>query len=450
MKNHGMPKPFVLAVAAILAALPPAAPAHPAAADHVRDLKAVFAGLEDGPFREVFETLSGDIDNALARSFEAEIGPIPGGPGNHRILGHSWALGDRIPKDKLRLLESAHPGRREDIVRWWKRFSDREIAKIAEQTGLSKPQAKALGDIVWRIHLFGDRTIDNKAVDHVVPTRENAERLIRDLDDLFRRTCPDSLRKAVKAIRKAMGAGTEAARAAAAVLACRDARIPEMLDRGYGSRLASKGIRFSAPGSSAIGPDAGLFGSAPASAGKLMANGKTVPADTPEGAKAWSAAKDRFGSRGKVSVRPGLLAADGRLLVSLKSGAGAGAIAFAADAGATCYRYWQGGILDAEFADGIADAAQKGAVVGGAVGVAVLLGATPAGWCVLAVATAAYVVVDAGIRIWREIDERRFLSAEDLAAFGIRPDAFPGCDDTILETGDDSVLDISDSTLAWP
>ena len=91
-----------------------------------------------------------------------------------------------------------------------------------------------------------------------------------------------------------------------------------------------------------------------------------------------------------------------------------------------------------------------GAVVGGAVGVAVLLGATPAGWCVLAVATAAYVVVDAGIRIWREIDERRFLSAEDLAAFGIRPDAFPGCDATILETGDDRVLGISDSTLAWP
>ena len=449
MKNSAI-RPFRLAAAILLAAIAPAAVAHPSAAEHDRDLRAVFAGLEEGPFREVFETVSADVDNALARSFEAEIGPIPGGPGNHRILGHSWALGDRIPKDKLRLLESAHPGRRADIVRWWNRFSESEISKIAEKTGLARPQAKALGNIIWRIHLFGDRTVENRAVDHVIPTRENAERLIRDLDDLFRRSCPDALRKAVQEIRGAMrSGGTEAARATAALDACAKARIPTMLERGYVRQLASKGIGRSAQAAAAL-PRTAVAGSVPSSAAKLMARGRTYAANSAEGAKAWSAAKESFRSKGTVQVRPGILAPSGRLLTSVKSGAAAGALVFAADAGMACYRYWQGDILDAEFADGIADAALKGALVGAAVGVAVLLGATPQGWCVLAVATATYIVVDVGIRIWREIDERRFLSAEDLSAFGIRPDAFPEPRDTILSTMDDGFLEPRDSTLVLP
>ena len=170
-----------------------------------------------------------------------------------------------------------------------------------------------------------------------------------------------------------------------------------------------------------------------ASAVRLMARGMVFPSVKPEASKVWSAARESFRSKGTVQVRPGLLTSDGRLLVSLKSGAAAGALVFAADAGMACYRYWQGGILDAELADGIADAALKGAIVGAAVGVAVLLGATPTGWCVLAVSTAAYVVVDLSIRIWREIDKRRFLQAEDLAAFGIRPDSIAEPRDTVLE-----------------
>ena len=180
-----------------------------------------------------------------------------------------------------------------------------------------------------------------------------------------------------------------------------------------------------------------------------MAKGKAFASNSPEGAKAWSAAKEGFRSKGTVQVRPGILAPSGRLLTSVKSGAAAGALVFAADAGMACYRFWQGDILDAEFADGIADAALKGAIVGAAVGVAVLLGATPQGWVVLAVATATYIVVDVGIRIWREIDERRFLSAEDLAAFGIRPDAFPEPRNTILEIND-GFLEPSDSILSLP
>lgn len=432
----------------LLAALPVSAVAHGSAAEHVRDLKAVFAGMEDGPFREVLEMVSSDIDNAIVKSFEAEIGPIPGGPANHRILGHSWALGDRIPRDKLRLLESAYPGRRADIVRWWSRFSETEIAKIAEKTGLAPAEAKSLGNIVWRTHLFGDRMSDSKAVDHVIPTRENAERLIRDLKDLFRRTCPESLEKAVKAIRDAMAAGTETARATAAVDACAKARIPAMLDRRCGEQLATKGIRYAAAAPSAVRQTA-AGESVPSSAARLMAKGRTVAANTPEGTKAWESARSRFGSRGSVRVCPGLLA-NGRLLVSVQSGATAGALVFAADAGMVCYRYWQGDVLDAEFADGIADAALKGAVVGAAVGVAVLLGSTPAGWVVLGVATATYVVVDIGIRIWREIDERRFLRDEDLAAFGIRPDSFPEPRDSVLSTMADGFLEPRDATFVLP
>ena len=48
-----------------------------------------------------------------------------------------------------------------------------------------------------------------------------------------------------------------------------------------------------------------------------------------------------------------------------------------------------------------------------------ILGATPAGWVVLAVGFGAYYVTDAALTAWHESSDRQRLNAEDLKSFGI-------------------------------
>lgn len=237
----------------------------------------------------------------------------------------------------------------------------------------------------------------SKKVNRVLSTRENAEGLIREVEKLAGRTGSDALKTAASQVGRA------------------------------GVRSAATDIRTSA--------------------NRLLPGAKALSANTPEGAKAWNAARSRFQSRGSVQVRPGLLTGDGRLLVSMESGAAAGFLVFVADAGVACYQYHQGSILDADFGEQIADAAIKGAVVGTAVAVAVMLGATPAGWCVLAVSTVAYIVVDVGLRIWHKIQDWPYLREEDLAAFGIELDSILKPRDTIFDM-DDGFLVPNDSPLA--
>ena len=168
-------------------------------------------------------------------------------------------------------------------------------------------------------------------------------------------------------------------------------------------------------------------------ASTLMQKGKVYPATGAKWKAAWNSSYMRLSKSGGVRVCPGILAAGGRLLVSTGNGAASGFLVFAADAGTACYRYHQGDINDAEFAEQLSDAVLKGLVVGAAVAVTVMLGATPSGWCVLAVATATYIVVDIGIRIWREIRNQRYLGVADLEAFGIRQDSVLDVRDSILE-----------------
>lgn len=49
---------------------------------------------------------------------------------------------------------------------------------------------------------------------------------------------------------------------------------------------------------------------------KDIPGAKVLPANTAEGSKAWNGARNRFQSKVSVRVRSGLIASDGRLLVS--------------------------------------------------------------------------------------------------------------------------------------
>lgn len=420
MKHVFLPALNTIAALLVAAILPSMAAAHSSAMEHFKDIYAVFDGIQGDAFWEVCETISRDIDVTLPQSFRAQFGMVPE---QHRILGHSWALGDRMPRDVVRVLENTFPGRKKEITLWWAKYEREATDMIMEKTGLPRRQARALGSIVGRIHQLGDRTPDNILVDRVLPTRENMERLIRDMRILFRNSCPELRNRAEQLLREAAGKSTEPERAQAMLEALEKGQFGEMFEASHKERLATKGIRgpsaarvFQASGK--VSKDFPIPG-----AKQLMPEGMVVPAKGANAPEAWGRTRNNFAKHGTVEVRPGLLTADGRLLVAMKTGATSGFLVFAADAGMACYRYHQGDFQEAVFAEKISDAAMKGLVVGAAVGVAVMLGATPTGWCVLAVATATYIVIDSGIRIWREVRDRHYLKLEDLAAFGIPPDS---------------------------
>ena len=131
-----------------------AAAAHPAAWMHEADMEGVFARIEGERFHEVVDNISRAIDNDLPKSFQGQFGPIPG---NHRIIGHGWALDGQIPKDVLGELERAYPGRRSEILQWWAGKASEYGRWMEQATGLPPKQAKALAGLHWDLHLLGDR-----------------------------------------------------------------------------------------------------------------------------------------------------------------------------------------------------------------------------------------------------------------------------------------------------
>ena len=69
------------------------------------------------------------------------------------------------------------------------------------------------------------------------------------------------------------------------------------------------------------------------------------------------------------------------------------------EGGIASYKYIKGSILKPEFEEKMIDAAIKGATVGSAVGVAILLGATLARFIVFAVSSGVYYITETGITL---------------------------------------------------
>ena len=151
----------------------------------------------------------------------------------------------------------------------------------------------------------------------------------------------------------------------------------------------------------------------------------------------------------EVKTCSGLMTADGRLLISIKAGAAAGFMVFAADSGHAVYQYLAGDILKPELEDKIVDAALRGVFVGACVGVTVFLGAAPGGWVVLAVAIGSYFVIDTALQIWRAHQDWKHLTIDDLRGWGITTDTpLSPPTDSILKPKIDTTLEpVSDSLL---
>jgi hypothetical protein len=128
----------------------------------------------------------------------------------------------------------------------------------------------------------------------------------------------------------------------------------------------------------------------------------------------------------KTEVVGGLLLADGRVVMTAaKVGAGAGLLTFAVDGGVATMRHINGSLLDADYERELGYAAIKGTSVGAGVAVAVVLGATPAGWVVLAVGTGVYIVTDFAVRCYEDKSNFSKLTIDDLKAFGIPASTAP-------------------------
>ncbi|MBO5438051.1 MAG: hypothetical protein J6A23_10355, partial [Thermoguttaceae bacterium] len=160
----------------------------------------------------------------------------------------------------------------------------------------------------------------------------------------------------------------------------------------------------------------------------------------------------------KSTPVPGLITPEGRLLVAVRTGGYAGLLEFGIEGGCATYSYVKGDINYPEYEEKLWDAAIKGTAVGSCSAVTVFLGASPGGLIVTAVCVGTYLITDQVVTVWRENQKRKFLTVEDLKAWGFELDSILAIpvdsnlvlpQNTILEMRSEPVLQIpTDSVLA--
>lgn len=220
--------------------------AHPAAWMHEEDMVGVFARMKGGQFHETVDKISRAIDNDLPKSFEERFGKIPGGRvGNHRIIGHGWTLDGEIPKDVLKELEKACPGRKGEMLKWWSEKAAEYSKWMEKATGLPPKQAKALAGLHWDLHLLGDRTPDNTLVNRVLRVKEIEKNIEKNCTVLFKGR-PEYAKGVEKSLRAALKAGGTESEQAARLMNVLQKEVPfsEMLSRVWGRVLGKNGIEI--------------------------------------------------------------------------------------------------------------------------------------------------------------------------------------------------------------
>jgi len=125
----------------------------------------------------------------------------------------------------------------------------------------------------------------------------------------------------------------------------------------------------------------------------------------------------------KVVYAKGILTQSGKIIAKIppviSAGVGAGIATFAFDAGTATYGFISGETFKPEFERKLADAAMTGSAVGAGTGIAIILGATPVGWVVAGIGIAGYFITDLAVQTWHKSQDRKYLTPEDLAFFGI-------------------------------
>ena len=398
---------------------------------HYREFSIVFNGYGDEGFKELCESISKGVDTDLPEAFRKAIGSVPG---NHRVLGHGWTLDAPIPKETLKFLETTFPGKRGEIIEVWSQHVKRVKELARSITGLAPAQADAFAAMLHDIHLLGDLEPGNVVTKYVLSPKEISKHFSKQCRILFRNR-PEfahAIEKSLKNVTRLKLTDDVMARAIIDALA--ECKVGDKL------HLAHPGMKISYSDKWVKSADrkvvSRLFervpGAGDSTEGKMCRRSHLSKKD-------FAKSTEINPNKSSRVLAPGLLAADGRLLVSLKTGVSDGLIVFAIEGGIATYSYAKGNINNPEYQEKLVDAAIKGASVGSAVAVSVLLGAGPGGWVVLAVGIGAYEISDFAVSTWRMSQKRKYLTFADLEPFGI-------VSETTLDLKLDTTLDLKPET----
>lgn len=413
---------------------------------HFEDFIGVFNGYGDKAFRKFSYTISSGIDHKLPEIFREQIGSVPG---NHRILGHGWALNDSIPKETLNYLSKRYPGKEKEIINIWRTFANGITKEAIAVTGLPKAQANAFASLLYDIHLLGDLEPGNKLIDLVLQPQEIVKNINKDVQILFKNNPKYAKfveRRLNKVLRQMKGKDTKLI-AQSLMDEFYRLRMGDMLHKTWGKTFKPQ---YSIE--RVIKANENL-------AKRTINRIPGVSSNKPQVKRANIKKSDFYKkSLDGKSLHAGLLLSDKRLLLAVKEGSKTALMIIAVEGGVASYQYIKGSILKPEFEEKMIDAAIKGTTVGSAIGVAILLGATPAGFIVFAVSSGVYYITETGITLWKAHKAKKYLTIEDLSAYGIKLDStldlekddiFSNDINSPLELFKDTTLQIKDdSTLS--
>lgn len=426
--------------------------AHPGHVDHLNDFKDILNGYWVPEFDELSPSINSGVDSDLCSAFEKKLGIVTS-PRTHRIIGHGWTMGAPIRQDRLQKLLGMFPNcSKDEIMEIWAEWVEMKARHVQLLTGLPGPppdpgmplpglpqgkQAQAMASFLHNIHCLGDLVPeDNKLIEDVLTPAEIVENMKKDVSVLCKNK-PDLAEK--------FGERLDA------VLEAHKGENPQMVAQHLMDELKTGEARPGVVIEECWGKTkAEHLGKLSAlmpirTAQRIGKNTSRKPS-----AKKIKLRKEEFFAGGKQIWRPALLT-PGRLIVPVKEFGKSGVIVIALDSAIPTYQYATGKILKEEFVDRMEEAAIKGTSVGMCSAVAVLMGATPGGIIVFAVAVASYEIADLAIRVSRQ----GYLSAKTLEAFGVELDTaidlphdtiFEMETDSPLEGGNDTIYDIGNDT----
>ena len=367
---------------------------------HVFDMLSIVfenANIRSPQVRAYLHEFTKTIDN-----FEV-VKALPLGPDGHRLYGH-WGFSDAIPFNREPLKgmlekiaasegkEAAHAAK-EKIIRAWRNDVANMEKLAARMLGVEGRVAKGFAGLLYDIHLLGDYSgVKLGALQDAWALKND---LLKNINRVFGNNSVAA---------KEIARGLSAAYKSGGTPAQKSAKMLEYLTgskefKSYFQALLQK-ERF---------------------VSTLLKF--PVKVDL-KGVKTLDDLKKLVKSHVKSDIRlaPALIQ-EGRLLVALKGGAGAGLLLFAVDSVHPTWQFIKGNMLKPEYEENIKQAAINGTAVGGMSAVMVMLGANPAGIVLVGIATGTYIAVDKLQQIYKEKRDSKYLSKDDLLIFGIKKDS---------------------------
>lgn len=349
---------------------------------HYDDISCIFNGYGDDNFTALFHKVSSGIDNELPAQFRALIGSVPG---NHRILGHGWALNDKIPEETLKYLESVYPGKKVEIIRIWQKFANGINAEAIRLTGLPPKQAHALASLFYNFHLLGDLEPDNTLINNVLDYRSIIRNIDSDVDILFG-TNSKYAKLIHKHLAKYLKKGLDPQIAAQSAMSeLYSLRLGTMVNSSYGKilkmnysidRVTNANMKI------ASRPLTKIYGitKVPDTAHNIMQKGNVKFV---KGVLQEHRVKGKIVHTLSVPISP-----------ALKAGLTVGVLTLVISEGQTIYQFSCGNITEEEFLKESAKNCADSIVLGSTTYVLVALGMNPTGWAVIGAGITASLVYE--------------------------------------------------------